>query len=91
MLNKYPILVRKLVLMPAAFGLILLSACGQKGNLYLPTEPAATGRASLLQSAGNAVLSTLPSPGASATDTQHTPPAPLPQTESLQPPNSTLR
>ncbi|MBA2962586.1 MULTISPECIES: LPS translocon maturation chaperone LptM [Ramlibacter] len=29
---------------------LLLGACGQRGPLYLPTEPAAAGRASLPQS-----------------------------------------
>lgn len=33
----------------AAAGVALLAACGQKGPLYLPTEPAAAGRASLPQ------------------------------------------
>lgn len=31
-------------------GLLLLSACGQKGPLYLPQEPAAAQRATLPQS-----------------------------------------
>lgn len=44
-------------------GLLTLTACGQKGNLYLPSEPAATGQASLPQAAVRAVL---PSSAASA-------------------------
>lgn len=33
----------------AAAALALLTACGQKGPLYMPTEPAAAGRATLPQ------------------------------------------
>jgi predicted small lipoprotein YifL len=49
MLKVFQILVstslRRLVL--AAAGVTLLAACGQKGTLFLPTEPAAQGRATL--------------------------------------------
>ena len=44
MLNAYQILVRCIVL---AVCTAALGACGQRGDLYLPTEPAAQGRASL--------------------------------------------
>ncbi|KAF1047685.1 LPS translocon maturation chaperone LptM [Xylophilus sp.] len=40
----------------------LLAGCGQKGPLYLPTDPVATGRASL----PDTILPTRPAP--SATD-----------------------
>lgn len=49
------------VLLAAAVAL-MLSACGQKGSLYLPTEPAAAGRATLPQS----LIPPLPASGASA-------------------------
>jgi predicted small lipoprotein YifL len=41
---------------------LMLCACGQKGSLYLPTEPAAAGRATLPQS----LIPALPKPAASA-------------------------
>lgn len=46
-------------------GLAALGACGQKGNLYLPTEPAAAGRATLPQATGTALRSVLPARTAS--------------------------
>jgi predicted small lipoprotein YifL len=46
----------------AALALVLLSACGQKGPLYLPTEPVAQGRATLPQS----LNPSFPAPPASA-------------------------
>ncbi len=50
MLETSRILVRALSLAGLAViagGLLLLSACGQTGPLYLPTEPAAAHRATL--------------------------------------------
>ncbi len=49
----------------AASALLALSACGQKGPLYLPTEPASAQRATLLQTLrpGRSVE---PTPGTSA-------------------------
>ncbi|MBD9403610.1 lipoprotein [Comamonas sp. CMM02] len=44
MLNVYQILVRCIAL---AVCTAALSACGQRGDLYLPTEPAAQDRATL--------------------------------------------
>lgn len=44
MLNANQILVRAIVL---AVCTAALGACGQRGDLYLPTEPAAKERASL--------------------------------------------
>ncbi|MEJ7686654.1 MAG: lipoprotein [Variovorax sp.] len=44
MLNVRQILVSAIGL--AIFG-VCLTACGQKGSLYLPTDPAAKGRATL--------------------------------------------
>ena len=46
MLNVRQILVSALGLALVGVG---LTACGQKGSLYLPTEPAAKGRATLPQ------------------------------------------
>ncbi|WP_313605517.1 LPS translocon maturation chaperone LptM [Comamonas jiangduensis] len=56
MLNAYQILVRCIVL---AVCTAALGACGQRGDLYLPTEPAAQGRASL----PDAVVPTMPTRG----------------------------
>ena len=57
----------------AAPALLALSACGQKGPLYLPTEPAAAQRATLLQTLrpGRSIqtapgTSTAPAPAASS-------------------------
>jgi predicted small lipoprotein YifL len=47
MLNVHQILVRAIVLAGSAAA---LSACGQKGVLFMPTGPAAVGRATLPQS-----------------------------------------
>lgn len=51
----------------AASALLALSACGQKGPLYLPTEPASAQRATLLQTLrpGRSLEPT--TPGTSAT------------------------
>jgi len=56
----------------AAVALIAMSGCGQTGYLYLPKEPAATGRATLPQSMWPAMpdkkigdTSTTPTPGQS--------------------------
>ncbi|MBP9148193.1 MAG: lipoprotein [Rhodoferax sp.] len=46
MLNLWQILVRTLVL---GVGTAALAGCGQTGDLYLPTDPAAAQRASLPQ------------------------------------------
>jgi predicted small lipoprotein YifL len=35
--------------LPAAMALTALAACGQKGDLFLPTDPAAANRATLPQ------------------------------------------
>lgn len=48
MLRATQILVRALAL--AASAAALLAGCGQRGPLYLPTDPAANERASLPQS-----------------------------------------
>ncbi|MBK6650516.1 MAG: lipoprotein [Betaproteobacteria bacterium] len=60
MLNNWQILFCALVLT-----LMGLSACGQKGNLYHPTDPAAAGRASLPQAIGTSIRSIIPAPAAS--------------------------
>ncbi|PWB17656.1 MULTISPECIES: lipoprotein [Comamonas] len=46
MWSIYQIVCRTIVL---ATGAALLAACGQRGPLYLPTEPAAANRATLPQ------------------------------------------
>ena len=50
----------------AAASLALLSACGQKGPLYLPTGEAAAGRASLPQTLSPSSTATTPAQPASA-------------------------
>ncbi|MCY7307629.1 MAG: hypothetical protein LH632_16100 [Rhodoferax sp.] len=62
MLPNRRILVSVCVLVGNAVG--LLSACGQKGALALPTEPAAAQRATLPQSL-RPFPAPIPSPGAS--------------------------
>ena len=47
MLRIRQILVRVVIL---AAGAVVLAACGQKGALFIPTEPAAAHRATLVQS-----------------------------------------
>ncbi|MDE1553899.1 lipoprotein [Comamonas aquatica] len=56
MLNAPQILVRCIAL---AVCTAALAACGQRGPLYLPTDPAAQGRASL----PDTVLPNTPAPG----------------------------
>lgn len=53
-------------------GLLLLTACGQKGPLHLPQEPAAAQRATLPQS----VLRTAPQPTTDPTLATPTSPQP---------------
>jgi predicted small lipoprotein YifL len=74
MFLKLRILVRRIALAGgavslAATGAMSLTACGQLGGLYLPTEPAAANRATLLQTlrAGSAPApAALPSPAPQA-------------------------
>ena len=54
------ILVRALALAGGAVAVATLAGCGQRGPLYMPTEPAAANRASLPQSVKNAVPGTGP-------------------------------
>jgi len=61
MLKANQILVRSIALAACAASLAALSACGQKGPLYLPTDPAAQGRATLPETLG---ISTKPSSAA---------------------------
>ena len=66
--------------LPAVMALLpLLAACGQKGDLFLPTDPAAANRATLPQ-----VLI----PGRATTDPATTPPAtvtaPAPPTQAIE-------
>jgi predicted small lipoprotein YifL len=65
MLQTKRILVSALVLAASVAG---LSACGQPGPLYLPTEPAAARRATLPQSLlpGTRADDTAPAPAAPA-------------------------
>ena len=50
MLRASQILVRTIALAASAAALANLAACGQRGPLYLPTDPAASERATLPQS-----------------------------------------
>lgn len=50
----------------AAAGVAILAACGQKGPLFLPTEPAAAGRATLPQTLAPSTAATVPTVPASA-------------------------
>jgi predicted small lipoprotein YifL len=54
------ILVRALVLAAGAVAAATLVGCGQRGPLYLPTEPAAANRATLPQAVKNSVPGTGP-------------------------------
>ena len=59
-------------------GMLTLSACGQKGPLYLPTDPAAAQRATLPQTVfGGGSAPAKPAPAASAAPTPRPPPMPL--------------
>jgi predicted small lipoprotein YifL len=49
MVKTSQILVRAIALAASAAALASLAACGQRGPLYLPTEPAARDRATLPQ------------------------------------------
>ncbi len=51
----------------ATAGLMLLAACGQKGALFLPTEPAAQGRATLPQTLRPVMVSPPSAPPATGT------------------------
>ncbi|RYZ02689.1 MAG: hypothetical protein EOO24_14270 [Comamonadaceae bacterium] len=69
MLGDLQILVsasrRRLAL--AACGVVLLSACGQKGPLFLPTGPEAAGRATLPETLSPSTTTTTPAAPAAAT------------------------
>jgi len=65
MLKANQILVRSIALAACAASLAALSACGQKGPLYLPTDPAAQGRATLPETLG---ISSKPSTTATPAD-----------------------
>ncbi|MEG0199412.1 MAG: lipoprotein [Comamonas sp.] len=52
MLKATQILVRSIALVACAASLASLAACGQRGPLFLPTEAAAQGRATLPQTLG---------------------------------------
>ncbi|RGE41596.1 hypothetical protein DZC30_18100 [Comamonas testosteroni] len=52
MLKANQILVRSIALAACAASLAALSGCGQRGPLYLPSDPAAQGRATLPESLG---------------------------------------
>ncbi|MBV8247558.1 MAG: lipoprotein [Comamonas sp.] len=78
MLKATQILVRCIALAACAASLAALSACGQKGPLFLPTDPAAQGRATLPEALGISSRSS-DAPAAAAK------PAPQPLPE-VQPP-----
>ncbi|OOG51515.1 lipoprotein [Polaromonas sp. C04] len=60
--------------------LLTLSACGQKGALFLPTEPAAAQRATLIQTLrpGQPAQAPAPAPAASAPASSASSPAATP-------------
>ncbi|HOB65372.1 lipoprotein [Ottowia sp.] len=64
-----------------------LSACGQKGPLYLPQTPAAAGRATLPQTVfgGSGTQASAPAPAAAASASLPTAPPPvLPDVPDIQ-------
>ncbi|MEG2048277.1 MAG: lipoprotein [Comamonas sp.] len=63
MLKATQILVRSIALAACAASIASLSACGQKGPLFLPTDPAAQGRATLPEALG---ISSPKTPGTAA-------------------------
>lgn len=67
-------------------GLAALGACGQKGNLYLPTDPAAASRATLPQATGTALRSVLPARTASQPTSLVPAPAIAPNIDPATPP-----
>lgn len=54
--------------LPAAMALTALAACGQKGDLFLPTDPAAANRATLPQVLNPTRSVTSPAPAAQTRD-----------------------
>jgi predicted small lipoprotein YifL len=76
MLKAPQILVRSIALAACAASLAALAGCGQKGPLYLPTDPAARDRATLPETLG---ISRRPAP-----DTQPAPKADTPETDDIQ-------
>jgi predicted small lipoprotein YifL len=58
MLNRLRILVLTSVASTVCVGVMLLTGCGQKGNLYIPIETASHGRASLPGSVANTASQT---------------------------------
>ena len=67
MLPSPQILVRPIALAASAVSLLLfVTACGQSGGLYLPTEPVAAKRATLPQTLGVGTPSTATAPKSSA-------------------------
>ncbi|WP_218242404.1 LPS translocon maturation chaperone LptM [Comamonas fluminis] len=75
MLKANQILVRSIALAACAASLAALSACGQRGPLYLPVEPAAQNRATLPESLGISSRSSTPQPASAA----KLPPPPAPE------------
>jgi len=70
MLNLQRILGSRLARAVGGVGLLAAAAaCGQRGPLYLPTEPAAANRATLPQ----VLVPALPREGGAAKDTEATP------------------
>ena len=79
MFNNCRILVsnRAQRLAAAAAGLMLLAACGQRGALFLPTEPAAQGRATLSQTLRPVVVAPLATPTSTPPATGTASPIPM--------------
>ncbi|QXZ11475.1 hypothetical protein KUF54_00860 [Comamonas sp. Y33R10-2] len=78
MLKATQILVRSIALAACAASLASLSACGQQGPLFLPTDAAAQGRATLPEALG------IPKPKTSGTATPLIETAPLISTENSE-------
>jgi predicted small lipoprotein YifL len=76
MLKAPQILVRSIALAACAASLAFLAGCGQKGPLYLPTDPAARDRATLPETLG---ISRRP-----AADTKPASKADTPETDDIQ-------
>lgn len=79
MLKAPQILVRSIALAACAASLAALAGCGQKGPLFLPTDPAARDRATLPETLGisrRPAPETQPAPKAPKTETPATDSAP---------------
>ncbi|MDR0213539.1 MAG: lipoprotein [Comamonas sp.] len=69
MLKANQILVRGIALAACAASMAALSGCGQRGPLYLPSDPAAQGRATLPETLGISSSKAPATPAPDVTDT----------------------